>query len=244
MVASVPNAYPYRRDKFTAIGQGIDTSLFSPGIEAARDSIPLILCVGRLSPVKNHSTLIGAANILRAAWPNPYRVVIVGGPASSRDQSYVFSLRDQVKELGLEKIVCFEPAVSRDRLAEWYRRSTVNVNMTPTGSGDKVVWEAMACGRLCIVANQGFAPTLGSYAEQCLFRYGDPQELAARLRWVLALSDYERARMETFFREQVLANHCIERLAQNLIKTFGDSIAQMSPDRQDSLKLIPRKKND
>ena len=226
MVASVANAYPYRRDKFTAIGQGIDTDLFSPRAEITPEPIPLILCVGRLSPVKDHPTLINAAGILRGIWHQPYRVAIVGGPATSRDQPYVLSLHRQVKQLGLEKTVCFEPAVSMDRLPEWYRRSAVNVNMTPTGSGDKVVWEAMACGRLCVVANEGFVPTLGTYANQCLFRYGDPEQLAKRLRWALALSDNERARIGDFFREQVVANHSLERLAQNLLQTFT---AAMTP---------------
>jgi glycosyltransferase involved in cell wall biosynthesis len=240
MVASVSNAYPYRRDKFTAIGQGIDTSLFSPGAEITPEPIPLILCVSRLSPVKDHPTLIKAASLLRKSWRQPFRVVIVGGPATSRDEPYVLSLHQQVKELGLKNIVCFEPAVSMNRLPEWYRRSDVNVNMTPTGSGDKVVWEAMACGRLCVVANKGFVQTLGTYANQCLFRYGDPQQLAERLRWTLALSYNERARIGDFFREQVVADHCLERLAQNLLKTFTAAMTPKEAMGKSRQTLTPR----
>ena len=40
MVASVSNAYPYRRDKFTVIGQGIDTGLFSPRAEITPEPCP------------------------------------------------------------------------------------------------------------------------------------------------------------------------------------------------------------
>jgi glycosyltransferase involved in cell wall biosynthesis len=240
MLASVSDAYPYRRDKFIAIGQGIDTALFSPRAEITPESIPLILCVGRLSPVKNHPTLIKAASLLRKSWRQPFRVVIVGGPATSRDEPYVLSLHQQVKELGLKNIVCFEPAVSMNRLPEWYRRSDVNVNMTPTGSGDKVVWEAMACGRLCVVANKGFVQTLGTYANQCLFRYGDPQQLAERLRWTLALSYNERARIGDFFREQVVADHCLERLAQNLLKTFTAAMTPKEAMGKSRQTLTPR----
>jgi glycosyltransferase involved in cell wall biosynthesis len=226
MVASVATAYPYKHDKLTAIGQGIDIDLFSADAGILAEEPSMILCVGRLSPVKDHPTLLRAAWLLRHNCGRPFRVVIIGGPATARDKSYVFSLHQQVKQLGLEKTVCFEPALSMDRLPLWYRRSTVTVNMTPTGSGDKVVWEAMACGRLCVVANEGFIQTLGAYANQCLFRYGDPEQLAERLRWALSLSNHERARIGHFFREQVVANHCLERLAEKLMQIFT---AAMTP---------------
>ncbi|HEV8724278.1 MAG TPA: glycosyltransferase family 4 protein [Candidatus Binatia bacterium] len=224
MVASVSNAYPYRRDKFIAIGQGIDTGLLSPGAEITAEPIPLILCVGRLSPVKDHPTLIKAAGILREIWQQPYRVAIVGGPATSRDEPYVRSLHQLVKQLGLEKTVHLEPAVSMDRLPEWYRRSAVNVNMTPTGSGDKVVWEAMACGRLCVVANEGFRETLGNYADSLVYAYGEAEQLAERLKWVLSLSRDERLVMEMYLRGRVESMHGIDRLAQNLVNIFESAI--------------------
>jgi glycosyltransferase involved in cell wall biosynthesis len=173
MVASIATAYPYRRDKLTAIGQGIDIDLFSPEVGVSPEAPPMILCAGRLSPVKDHPTLLKAAWLLRREPNLPFRVLILGGPATSRDEPYALSLHQQVKQLGLEKTVCFEPAVSMDRLPQWYRRCAVNVNMTPTGSGDKVVWEAMACGRPCLVANEGFRETLGNYADSLVYAYGE-----------------------------------------------------------------------
>jgi glycosyltransferase involved in cell wall biosynthesis len=112
------------------------------------------------------------------------------------------------------------------KLPIWYRNCTAHVNLTPKGFFDKVALEAMACGRVCLVANEGFVQTLGASANQCLFHYGDPEQLAERLRWTLALSDNERARIGDFFREQVVVTHCLERLAQNLMKTFT---APMTP---------------
>jgi len=221
MVASVATAYPYRHDKLTVVGQGIDTGVFSPDGNVPPEDPPVILCVSRLSPVKDHSTLLKASQLLRQSWSKPFRVMIVGGPAGPRDASYVRSLHEQVKVLRLEDVVYFEPALRMERLPFWYRRCTVHVNMTATGSGDKVVWEAMACGCLCVVANEGFAETLGAYAHRCLFRYGDSEQLAQRLKWVLALSGNERARIGHFLREHVVANHSLEGLAQNLMQTFA-----------------------
>jgi glycosyltransferase involved in cell wall biosynthesis len=223
MVASIATAYPYRHDKLTAIGQGIDIDLFSPEIGVSPEAPPMILCVGRLSPVKDHPTLLKAAWLLRRDPNLPFRVLILGGPATPRDKTYVLQLHHQVKQLGLEATVYFEPSVSMERLPLWYRRCGVYVNMTPTGSGDKVVWEAMACGKPSVVANEGFKETLGEYADRLLFCYGKPEELASRLKSLLSLSDDERACMGRYLRRQVMTMHSLERLTKNLVEILGSN---------------------
>jgi glycosyltransferase involved in cell wall biosynthesis len=224
MLASVATAYPYRRDKLVIIGQGIDTELFSPAADKPQEQPPIILSVGRLSPVKDHPTLLKAAWLLRQSSSSRFRVVIVGGPAAPRDESYVRLLHEQVKELGLNDTVYFEPPVPMHTLPVWYRRSTVSVNMTPTGSGDKVAWEAMACGNLCLVANEGFKQTLGEYTDRFVFSYGNAEDLAKRLAWILSLSQDDRLDMGSYFRRQVISMHGLDRLANRLIELF-ESIA-------------------
>jgi glycosyltransferase involved in cell wall biosynthesis len=219
MVASMATAYPYRHDKLRVVGQGIDTNLFSPhGVPP--EEPPIILCVGRLSPVKDHPTLIKATTLLGQQWQRPFQVVIVGGPAGPWDEPYIATIHRQIKELELEDIVAFEPPVPIIDLPSSYRRCTVYVNMTPTGSGDKVVWEAMACGRPCLVANEGFKETLGKYADRLFFRYGNPEDLAERLEWALSLSNDDRACMGTYLRQRVVTMHSLERLAKNLTHIF------------------------
>src|SRR5262245_19671194 len=92
IVTSLPRSYPYRKDKLTVIGQGIDTAFFKPGAHGGAEK-PLILCVGRLSRVKNHITLIRAARQLKSEWADPFRVVLLGGPAGDRDSQYVTELQ-------------------------------------------------------------------------------------------------------------------------------------------------------
>jgi glycosyltransferase involved in cell wall biosynthesis len=223
MVASIATAYPYRRDKLTAIGQGIDIDLFSPEVGVSPEAPPMILCAGGLSPVKDHPTLLKAAWLLRREPNLPFRVLILGGPATPRDKTYVLQLHHQVKQLGLEATVYFEPSVSMERLPPWYRRCGVYVNMTPTGSGDKVVWEAMACGKPSVVANEGFKETLGEYADRLLFSYGKPEELACRLKSLLSLSAEDRIRMGDYLRTQVIKMHSLPRLVSNLLEIMGSS---------------------
>jgi glycosyltransferase involved in cell wall biosynthesis len=229
MVASLRSAYPYKADKLIVTGQGIDTTLFLPDARMSPDDPPMILCVGRLSPVKDHPTLLKAVSLLRQNWDHPVRVVIVGGPATTRDDPYVLSLHQQVKQLGLEETVFFEPAVPMESLVSWYRRCAVYVNMTPTGSGDKVVWEVMSCGKLSLAANEGFRETFGRYADLLLFRHRDAEHLADRLRWALSSSENERQRIGVYLREQVVKMHSLDRLATTLVDLFARCVEKKSP---------------
>jgi glycosyltransferase involved in cell wall biosynthesis len=231
MIASVATAYPYKRDRLIAIGQGIDTEIFSPNGEASPEYPPIILCVGRLSPAKDHPTLLKAALLLQQHLGKTFRVVIVGGAASSADESYIQSLHRQVKELGLQDVVYFEPPSPAANLPSWYRRCTIHVNLTPTGFGDKVAWEAMACAKPCLVANEGFRETLGDHADHLMFRYGDAADLARRLEWALSLSATETQGMGTYLREQVLRMHSLDGLATKLIDLFAQCVEKKSPRR-------------
>jgi glycosyltransferase involved in cell wall biosynthesis len=220
MVTSLPTAYPYKHDKLMVVGQGIDTDVFVPDAQVAPDDPPMILCVGRLSPVKDHPTLLRAAALLRQRWRDPFRVVILGESASPKDEPYVRLLHQQVKELALEGTVFFEPAVPMTSLPWWYRRCAVHVNLTPSGSGDKVAWEAMACARPCVAANQGFQETFALYAENLTFERGDPKSLAKLMLLVLSLGREEYTALGNFLREQVRKLHSLRRLCEELIKLF------------------------
>lgn len=220
VVASIASAYPYKHDKLTPLGHGIAVDVFGPDNDATRSAPPIILCVGRLSPVKDHPTLLNAAGCLRQDCSTPFRVVIVGGPATANDEIYAESLRRQVQELHLEDIVSFEPAVPMRSLPVWYRRCTVHVNMSPLGFGDKVAWEAMACARPCVVANEGFRETLGRYQTDLLYSYGDARSLAERLGRLLRLTQPERDAIGAYLREQVLSLHCVDGLASRLVDIF------------------------
>jgi glycosyltransferase involved in cell wall biosynthesis len=212
MVTSLPGAYPYRKDKLSVIGQGIDTELFAPAPEQTEEA-GRILCVGRLSRVKNHSTLLQAM----ATLPSGTRLVILGATASKDDEAYAAELREKVHTLGLGSAVTFAPPVAATELPAHYRKCAVHVNLTPAGFGDKVAWEAMSCARPCIVANADFAETLGEHREELLFALNDPQDLAAKLRALLLKSPAERAEIGRYLRAQVERLHSLPRLAERIL---------------------------
>jgi glycosyltransferase involved in cell wall biosynthesis len=223
IVTSIPTAYPYRRDKLTVVGQGIDTGLFIPdGLPP--ESPPIVLCVGRLSPVKDHATLLRAAHRLRSKTNQPFRVVILGGPGRTEDENYVNQLRRLVDDLAIRDLIEFHQPETMARIPEWYRRCTVHVNLTPSGFADKVAWEAMACGRPSVAANEGFRDTFGKSAELLLFRYGDPDDLANRLEALLTAPQVEMARIGLELRDRVVERHSLDRLAEKLLGVVAQHI--------------------
>ncbi len=218
MVTSLPGAYRYRKDKLSVIGQGIDIDHFSPGPSAAEDP-PMILCAGRISPVKDHPTLLRAAAVLREQIDR-FQVVILGSPARPTDRGYLEALETLVRDLRLEEIVRFHRAAALEEMPGWYRRAAVHVNLTAEGFGDKVALEAMACGVPSLVANRDFAETLGALCENLLFSWGDASDLGRRLGSVLALPQEARIETGRRLREQVICLHSLTALADRLVELF------------------------
>lgn len=214
MVTSLPSAYPGRHDaKVLVIGQGIDLTRF--GREAApREAPPLLLCAGRLSPVKDHPTFLRALARLAAAGV-PFRGAILGQPQQGQE-TYAASLPTLATSLGLGERVAFVGQVPQDALPAWYRRATAHVNLTPAGFGDKVAWEAMACGTPSLVANVEMTETLGDDAAALLFPPGDDAALAERLTALLERTPEEREAVGARLRDGVARLHSLPALADRI----------------------------
>jgi len=217
MLTSAASAYRYKQDKLLVIGQGIDTTLFCPdGTEP--DTPPLLLSVGRLSPIKDLFTLVEAVHLLQQRG-HEIRCDLVGGPLE-HDSAYAERLRQRVAESGFGKIVRLRGAIPTSEIVRWYRRCFAHVNLCPTGGLDKAALEAMACGKPCLVANEGFRATLGHWASHLLFPHGYVEDLAHKLERLLAMSESQRRAIGTDLRQSVIEQHSLKRLADQLMSVF------------------------
>ena len=104
MISSDAASYPYDKRKLTIVGQGIDTELFSPS-NAPVDNPPLLLSVGRISPIKDLLTLVEAFRLLRQRGHN-LRCALVGSSPNQRDV-YADEVRHKVQALNLQDSVQF-----------------------------------------------------------------------------------------------------------------------------------------
>lgn len=229
IVTSLPGTYPYKMDKVKVIGQGIDTDYFRPN-DIAPDVPAMVLCVGRVSPVKDHPTLLRAIAHLHGN-PNAgdFRVVVLGKPIGQGSEEYFQDLQALSRTLGISEIVDFQPGVSITELASWYRRCTVHVNLTPAGFGDKVALESMSSGRPCLVANSDFRETLGIYKDRLLFQPSNYVQLAVKLGWILAASQHERDEIGHYLRQRTVQLHSVQKLVSTLTKELANLSAYNHP---------------
>ncbi|MDP6540622.1 MAG: glycosyltransferase family 4 protein, partial [Planctomycetota bacterium] len=95
------------------------------------------------------------------------------------------------------------------------------VNASLTGSLDKTLLEAMACGRpvvSCSDAAAGALAPLGDAAAGLLFAPGDAVELAERVERLLASDRAERAALAARLREIVREGHEVDVLMERLVE--------------------------
>lgn len=123
-------SFRLKTNKLHVMGHGIDTDFFSPDPSVVRGSHAL--SVGRLMPSKRHDLAIRAAaqagKELRIAGEGPERK----------------NLESLARELGA--IVQFLGGLTQAQLRGEYRQAVYLVHTSETGSLDKVVLEALACG--------------------------------------------------------------------------------------------------
>jgi len=163
--------------KVKVVGHGIDVDFFYPEQKKTRGTT--VLSAGRLSLIKRHDLVIHAAEHF------PNEVHIVGdGP----EKQY---LKDLAKQLSITSRVHFLGAETQERLREEYRRAGVLVHTSETGSLDKIVLEALACGLPVITTNLALSglpvvivdPTANAIAKEVFtIRTTNPQTLFAYVR--------------------------------------------------------------
>jgi len=123
-------SFRLRSYKVRVMGHGIDTDFFCPDPQAVRKE--RLLSVGRLMPSKRHDLAIQAA-------VEQGRTLLIAGEGPERKNLEVLAqkLGAQVKFLG---------PLTQEELREEYRRAAGLIHTSETGSLDKVVLEAVACG--------------------------------------------------------------------------------------------------
>jgi glycosyltransferase involved in cell wall biosynthesis len=116
--------------KVHVMGHGIDTNFFSP--DSSVSSGDWYLSVGRLMPSKDHQMAVEEAR------KDGKKLRIAGeGPELNNLKSYAAQVGAEVEFLG---------GLSQAALRDEYRKAQLLIHTSKTGSLDKVVLEALACG--------------------------------------------------------------------------------------------------
>jgi glycosyltransferase involved in cell wall biosynthesis len=134
-------SFRLKSEKVCVMGHGIDTDFFSPDHSIIRDGS--WLSVGRLMLTKRHDRAIKEA----AKNGNDLRI-IGSGPEKDNLVALARKLGSQVIFLG---------SMTHEGLRDEYRRSSVLIHRSETGSLDKVVLEAASCGMVVDSTDQAIS---------------------------------------------------------------------------------------
>lgn len=151
------DSFTARFKKTVIMPAGINTAIFGP-VEGSVRRKYSVCVVGRISPIKRIERALEAINRLVQSGAQ-ISLSIVGSPLK-KDIKYYNSLKNYVSSNSLSTSVSFIEAVTPDKLPEIYSSHEVCLNLTESGSFDKTIVEAAACGAIPLVSNKSLSGLL------------------------------------------------------------------------------------
>jgi glycosyltransferase involved in cell wall biosynthesis len=220
ITTAVADSFPIPGPKVHALGHGIDSIRFTPGLAhpgGGADGPPLVLAVGRIARIKHHHILLEAAARLRDSGVEA-RFAVAGSPATSDGEAYQRELEARITALHMEGRFTLVGPLRGEALVNALRGAAVVTNLSPAGLFDKAALEAMMVGRPVLVTNPAFDGLLGPHVS--LLRASAPDALepiTAQLTAILTLSPAERDRMGADLRARAVSEHSLDRLMQRMV---------------------------
>ena len=204
-------SFRLKSDKVIVTGHGIDTELFKPDSKFKIQNSKLrILSVGRIAPVKSYETLIDAAKILKDRGEN-FSITMIGEAPLKQDKQYENNLKSQISNLNLQNNFNFIGKVNYKKLLPYYQSHDIFVHLSKTGSLDKALLEAMACGILVLSSNFSAKDFL---SPQFLFDEDNADDLAFKLQFIS--QKYYSMESDRPLRNYVVQNHNLENLIDKI----------------------------
>ncbi len=218
IVTAAKESLLFKSNKIIETGHGINIEKFRTKRDWTGDRFRL-LSVGRISKIKNYETLIKAAKILQEK-NIEVEIKIVGQPVMSADTEYMNYLKTLNEKLALRREIEFVGFVPFSKIADYYKNSDLVVGLTPQGGIDKTILEAMASGCLVLTSNPVNKKYFGSYSDDLLFGYGNPENLAEKIEFLIRMPVQKKEEMSRFLVNSIEENHNLLDLIVKLSRLY------------------------
>ncbi len=212
-----PQSFFGKNKKTIIMPVGINIDVFKPKDFSTSVSNKLLF-LGRISPIKKIEFLIEAIEILYLRGID-FTLLIVGSPSDSkRDIKYYEDIKEKARKLvGLGRVI-FKDSVSNREVVNIYNDTGLFINLTPSGSFDKTILEAMSCGLPVLVTNKVFLSIFSeSVANLLIFKDYLPTVIADKIQKIIDLKRDERLLLRDCLRKIVVDQHSLEKLVNKLI---------------------------
>lgn len=213
VVSSTLQGFRLPSDKVSFIGQGIDVDRYRAMPRIAKKGF-YILTVGRLAPSKGLDLLISAL----AEWrlDTDWHLTIVGDGASEAEHRYAQTLRHKAQDTLGSKRVTFTGRLDTDEIVPLLGQADVFINLSSTGSLDKAMVEAMACGCPVVSSNDAFrAIAVAESFPECVIEHSS-LSLRSVLDRLSDMSELERQALGVCQSEIARRDHTLDGLIQRL----------------------------
>ena len=172
--------------------------------------------IARYHPIKDHSTFLQAASIVKQHWKN-VRFVLVGSGCESRNAE----LREAVKRFQLAG--CIDLLGERSDICSLANAFDIGVLSSSSEGFPNVIGELMACGVPCVVTDVGdsrwLVGTTGISVPP-----GEPKPLAQALDKMIRLGPNERRRLGHEARARIIDHFSLESVVHEFQSLYLDSI--------------------
>lgn len=205
-------AFVAKYNKTKLMPVGIDTEMFQ--ISNPKSQIPnSILFLGRISPIKKPDILIEALGVLNEKGTD-FICHFYGNPLP-RDEIYYNSLKQKTAKLGLTGKIGFYGEIPNYKTPRIYNEHEIFVNLTPTGSFDKTILEAAACGCITLVANKSLS---GEIDNELILDGTNPEDLASKIEFWLKMSEVQKKETSKKLQKYTLEKHGLDDLIIRFVK--------------------------
>lgn len=213
-----PSSYFGRHGIGKRMSVGIDTDIFT--IEGRYPRSHTIISLGRIAPVKNTLLLVQAFAELLKNGVTAH--LILAGDALPQDSEYKAKVDEVITPI--KEHVTITGTVPYHTVPQLFKSADIFVNLTPSGSLDKTIFEAMAAGCIVVSANDYVTSLLPENVRNNLFvpvsENQDISKITEALDFALNLSDSERESLQKTMRDTVVQDHSLERLTRDIAEVI------------------------
>jgi glycosyltransferase involved in cell wall biosynthesis len=219
VVTASADSFRIRTSKVAVVGHGIDTARFHPTAQRDHHGQPVrLVSVGRISEIKQqeHALYVVAALLEQGV---DARLTIIGSPLTDADRGYKQRLVQKARELKITEVLEWAGALRNEALAQVLPEMDFLVHTSDTGSLDKVVLEALACGVLPVTTSGAVCAALPQALQNTLCSEVGAPAIASRIQELWHGDTEElRQRGSTYVDEQHELSGLITRIT-TIMKT-------------------------